>query len=274
MPGAAASTNYATGTVALRFAGMNPLAAWQRGGHPPNDCPPGCSSYSIKQEFEGAVVFITGASGYIGSVVLEQLLRTTNVAKVHLLLRPRRGQTIQARADALLQGALFHKVRDSTKLLQKVQVVGGDISLPGLGLSAADRATLLSSVDYIVHCAADIRLEADIQETLTSNFEGTRSVLELAAAAGHLKGLVHVSSAFVNMNQPRSSTVDEQVYPLKYGTQVVDVEELAQELLTMPKCDANLRADILLRRWNFPNTYTMVRPSGQETLSIVDQPAC
>jgi hypothetical protein len=30
------------------------------------------------------------------------------------------------------------------------------------------------------------------------------------------------------MNQPRSSIVDEQVYPLKFGTQVVDVEELAQ----------------------------------------------
>jgi nucleoside-diphosphate-sugar epimerase len=67
-----------------------------------------------------------------------------------------------------------------------------------------------------------------LQETLTANFEGTRTVLELAAAAGHLKALVHVSSAFVNMNQPRSSIVDEQVYPLKFGNQVVDVEELAQ----------------------------------------------
>jgi thioester reductase-like protein len=55
------------------------------------------------------------------------------------------------------------QVRDSTKLLQKVHVIGGDISMPGLGLSAADRTTLLSSVDFIVHCAADIRLEADIQ---------------------------------------------------------------------------------------------------------------
>ncbi|WIA40444.1 hypothetical protein OEZ86_013801 [Tetradesmus obliquus] len=251
----------------LEEEGMNPLSVWQRGGHPPNECPPGCSSYSIKQEFDGAVVFITGASGYIGSVVLEQLLRTTNVAKVYLLLRPRRGQSIQARADALLQGALFHKVRDSTKLLQKVQVMGGDMSLPGLGLSPADRTALLSSVDFIVHCAADIRLEADIQETLTANFEGTRTVLELAAAAGHLKALVHVSSAFVNMNQPRSSIVDEQVYPLKFGTQAVDVEELAQELLTMPKRDANLRADILLRRWKFPNTYTMGKHMSEQLVT-------
>jgi hypothetical protein len=27
----------------------------------------------------------------------------------------------------------------------------------------------------------------------------------------------------------------------------------------MPKRDANLRAEVLLRRWKFPNTYTMVR---------------
>jgi nucleoside-diphosphate-sugar epimerase len=67
-----------------------------------------------------------------------------------------------------------------------------------------------------------------LQETLAANFEGTGRVLELAAAAGHLKALVHVSSAFVNMNQPRSSIVDEQVYPLKYGHQTVDVEELAR----------------------------------------------
>lgn len=67
-------------------------------------------TYSIKAEFDGAVVLITGASGYIGSVVLEQLLRTTNVARVFLLLRPRRGQSIQQRAKALLQGPLFHKV--------------------------------------------------------------------------------------------------------------------------------------------------------------------
>jgi hypothetical protein len=43
-------------------------------------------------------------------VVLEQLLRTTDVGRVHLLLRPRKGQSIQDRAHKLLQGALFHKV--------------------------------------------------------------------------------------------------------------------------------------------------------------------
>jgi fatty acyl-CoA reductase len=71
------------------------------------------TSYSIKREFAGAHALITGASGYLGSVLLEQLLRTTDVERVYLLLRPRRGQSVQERASKLLQGPLFHKVRQS-----------------------------------------------------------------------------------------------------------------------------------------------------------------
>lgn len=32
-----------------------------------------------------------------------------------------------------------------------------------------------------------------------------------------------------------------------------------QELLALPKPDANSRAATLLQRWHFPNTYTLVR---------------
>ncbi len=113
-----------------------------------------------------ATVFITGASGYIGSVVLEQLLRTTDVAAVYLLLRARRGADPADRVATLMQSSLFHLVRDKRHLVDKVKAVQGDIQLPGLGLSAADRAALCKSVHVIVHCAADIRLEPTIQESL------------------------------------------------------------------------------------------------------------
>lgn len=96
---------------------MEPLGTWSQEPLPASPVSSGsgngnCSSgsYSIKGEFAASTVFITGASGYIGSVLLEQLLRTTDVATIYLLLRPRRGQNIQERADKLLQGALFHKV--------------------------------------------------------------------------------------------------------------------------------------------------------------------
>ena len=55
---------------------------------------------SVHAAFSGATLFITGASGYIGSVVLEQLLRSCpDVARIYLLIRGKRGST----GDAAVQ---------------------------------------------------------------------------------------------------------------------------------------------------------------------------
>jgi fatty acyl-CoA reductase len=49
---------------------------------------------SVKAAFSGATLFITGASGYVGSVVLEQLLRfSPDVTRIYLLIRGKRGNT-------------------------------------------------------------------------------------------------------------------------------------------------------------------------------------
>jgi hypothetical protein len=93
--------------------GGGAAAAATAGGVPPGAAPAAEEpiTYSIKGQFAGATVLLTGASGYIGSVVLEQLLRTTDVAEVHLLLRARRGTDPSERVAALLGSSLFHMVR-------------------------------------------------------------------------------------------------------------------------------------------------------------------
>lgn len=72
---------------------MHPLSLWGPGGGADCSAPPSPAglvghpaftppTFSIKQQFAGAHVLLTGASGYIGSVILEQLLRTTEVASI------------------------------------------------------------------------------------------------------------------------------------------------------------------------------------------------
>lgn len=48
--------------------------------------------FSIREELDGSSVLITGALGFVGSLLVEQLLRTTEVGRVYVLVRGRRGQ--------------------------------------------------------------------------------------------------------------------------------------------------------------------------------------
>lgn len=52
--------------------------------HRPSPAPPPQNPLSIRKEFEGTAVLITGVTGYIGSLVLEQLLRVRMAHKSHI----------------------------------------------------------------------------------------------------------------------------------------------------------------------------------------------
>lgn len=119
-------------------------------------------------------------------------------------------------------------MREQEALLQKVEAIRGDISLQQLGLDALSAQRLQSEVQIILHTAADIRLEADILTALKANYMGTAAILQLARRCSQLRALVHTSSCFVNMNQPRSSIVHSKVYPLSLGDRVVPCQEIVQ----------------------------------------------
>lgn len=61
------------------------------------------SGLSIRNEFRGSVVLLTGATGYVGGLVLESLLQTTEAQKVYVLLRSKGQQSPQERLAKLLQ---------------------------------------------------------------------------------------------------------------------------------------------------------------------------
>ena len=164
---------------------------------------------------------IKGATGFVGSLVLELLLRTTDVARVFVLARGKRGASARERVARLLHGGLFRLVRDRKDLLDKVAVVEGDLALEDLGLSQSDQAALVQSATFVIHAASVIEVEADVQRTLRGNYLGTKRLLLLAARMPGLRAVVCVSAAAANVNLPPGSAVDEAIYPLRFGDQEV-----------------------------------------------------
>lgn len=71
-------------------------------------------------------------------------------------------------------------------LLDKCTVIGGDATLPDLGISANDRQLLIDNVSIVYHCAATIRFDETLKKAVLLNTRGTKLMLELAEQFKHL----------------------------------------------------------------------------------------
>lgn len=55
---------------------------------------------SVQQFYTGKTIFITGASGFMGKVLIEKLLFScSDVKELIILMRPKRGKSGQQRVD-------------------------------------------------------------------------------------------------------------------------------------------------------------------------------
>ena len=142
-----------------------------------------------------APVLLTGATGFLGMEVLARLLEGGE-RDVACLVRAADAAGAQERIDAVLAG-LFD---DPAPWRERVRAVPGDLTRPGLGVSAADRTALAEEVGAVVHCAASIAFDLPLDEARRINVEGTREVIGFAREAralGRLERFVHVSTAYV-----------------------------------------------------------------------------
>lgn len=56
---------------------------------------------SVQKFYAGKTIFITGASGFMGKVLIEKLLYSCyDVKEIIILMRPKRGKSGQQRVDA------------------------------------------------------------------------------------------------------------------------------------------------------------------------------
>jgi thioester reductase-like protein len=116
--------------------------------------------------------------------------------RVYALVRGKNDREAAARLERTLQ-SLFgadHPYRE------RVVAVRGDLTRPGLGLRGK-RDRLAERVSEIVHGAASVSFELELDALRTINVEGTRRVLEFAErchARGGLRRLSYISTAFVS----------------------------------------------------------------------------
>nr|XP_014086817.1 fatty acyl-CoA reductase wat isoform X1 [Bactrocera oleae] len=209
--------------------------------------------------YENKRVFITGGSGFLGRVILEHLLRKTEVKCIYMLIRPKHGTTGEERIKAILSEPLFVKVRElKPQVHTLITQINGDCAQPNLGISPEDREVLTTNVDVIIHCAATVRFNEPLYNALILNVGATKTILELAKEISQLKSFVHVSTAFSNCILPH---IDEKYYPEILGISANKALKIAEHL--GPELTNILEKHLLGR---FPNTYTLTKALAEELI--------
>lgn len=86
---------------------------------------PHSNGSSIDTFFAETVILLTGATGFLGKALLEKLLRSCpRVATIFVLIRPKKGQTVEQRFKQLLENPVCRFMlisHISLLILSKVQ---------------------------------------------------------------------------------------------------------------------------------------------------------
>ncbi|XP_018304324.1 fatty acyl-CoA reductase 1-like [Mycetomoellerius zeteki] len=170
------------------------------------------SSKMIPAFYAGQSIFLTGATGFLGKMLIEKILRSCpDVREIFLLIRPKKGLSVNERLEKLLNLPLYDKLREEHfSSFEKIVPIFGDTSEKELGLSITDRQMLIERVTIIIHAAASVRFNNSLKYAICANTRATRDICILAQNMKNLKALVYVSTAFAHVNEP---FVDEKVYP-------------------------------------------------------------
>ncbi|CAG9770822.1 unnamed protein product [Ceutorhynchus assimilis] len=214
----------------------------------------------IKKFYKDSCIFITGATGYLGKLVLEKLLRTCpDLKKVFILIRTKKGKNIEERLEAIFDEPPFDVLkRNDPNFRNKVHVVEGDVGLPDLGLNESDREKLIQEVDSIIHFAATVRFDEKLRLAAHINVRGVRDFIKLARNMKKLKVFLYVSTAFSNCLLSRQ-TVDEVFYepPMTADKLLSLVDSLDDDQL-------GKITDMVIK--DFPNTYTFTKCIAEDVL--------
>ncbi|KNC50978.1 fatty acyl-CoA reductase 1 [Thecamonas trahens ATCC 50062] len=255
----------------------------------------------VTEHYAGKGVLLTGATGFIGKVMLEKLLREVpDLASIDVLIRGRgasapaaarletevrdspafdllralwpppygldRELVAPARAGLVAPDVAAHLTATypsfNAYFAAKVRPLAGDLTLDRLGLDDATVTRLLADVHVVLSVAASVAFDNPLPEAIALNIRGQLALFDIMMASNILVSFTHISTAYVGSNRD-DGLVPEGVLPLPAGM-VADPEVEYANLIATPPDELIARQATIIGK--YPNTYTYTKALAERLL--------
>ena len=173
---------------------------------------------SVRAAFAGKHVMLIGVTGFIGKVwLVNTLMDLPEVARIYLLIRRQKSNPAAKRFEKMVEESpvfdpLFARYGSGLPrfLLDKVEVVEGDVTADGLGLDPEVAGRLRRGLHLIINSSGLTDFNPNLRDALATNVDAAVNVVEFVRSSDHC-GLVHLSTCYVA--GARDGRVSEKLRP-------------------------------------------------------------
>ncbi|XP_057772194.1 fatty acyl-CoA reductase 2, chloroplastic-like [Salvia miltiorrhiza] len=159
----------------------------------------------ITNYFQGKNIFLTGATGLLGKVLVEKMLRSTPIGKIYVLVKADDPEAAIDRVQKeLINSDLFESIQEihgkdyQEFMKEKLVAVVGNIYEPNLGMDSDSARAIMEDVNVIIQSAAVTTVNERYDVLLDANVNGPQILMRFAKTCKNLELLVHVSTVYVN----------------------------------------------------------------------------
>ncbi|KAK1426223.1 hypothetical protein QVD17_14892 [Tagetes erecta] len=206
----------------------------------------------IVNVLKGKKFFVTGATGFLGKVFIEKILRTVpDVGKIYILVKAKNMDAAMERLkNEIINTELFKSLQQAygksyqSFMLSKLVPVNGNVCESNLGLDEDTADVIVKDVDIIVNSAANTTFDERYDVALDINTSGPSRLMSFAKRCKKLNLFVQVSTAYVNgqrqgriMEKPFSAGESIVRESLRYGNHMpkLNVEDEIKMVLELKK---------------------------------------
>ncbi|EAW12908.1 non-ribosomal peptide synthetase [Aspergillus clavatus NRRL 1] len=142
------------------------------------------SDVKIRSITDAQTVLLTGVTGFLGAFLLHDLLESTSAHIICLVRFNEPADDDQPGGVARIRRNLLDLGLWRDSIMERVEILPGNLSRSRFGLSSEMFVELADRVDVIVHAAATVNLVYPYAALRGPNVGGTREILRLASKGG------------------------------------------------------------------------------------------